>query len=65
MTFCGASKHPLMSEGWAQVRFCRRKRVCILALFKSVGLRRMDISNVAQAPRIIVSTPHELSNDKL
>jgi len=47
MTFCGASKDPL-SEKVAQVRFVEKASM-YTRFFKSVGLRRMDISNVAQA----------------
>jgi len=48
MTFCGALKDPLSEKRWAQVRFVEKASM-YTRFFKSVGLRRMDISNVAQA----------------
>jgi len=47
MTFCGASKDPLSEKVGAGALY--EKASMCTRFFKSVGLRRMDISNMAQA----------------
>ena len=44
----GASKDPLSEKSRAQVRFIEKASI-YTRFFKTVGLRCMDISNVAQA----------------
>jgi len=48
MTFCGALKDPLLVKKVGVGALCEKASM-YTRFFESVGLRRMDISNMAQA----------------